>query len=131
MFSNDINRLKIYYKINKDEKQIKMFGKEFVENNKEKCKLLIEGKEYELMEYFDIKNIKEKKDKLEITLIGIKNITNASYMFSGREGVFVDEKFASLYSVPDIPNWNTINVTDMKYMFFCCSSLSSLPDISK
>ena len=131
MFSKDINKLKIYYNFNKDKKQIKIFGKEFVENNKEKCKLYIEGKEYELMEYFDTKNIKEIKDQLEITLVGIKNITNASYMFSGREGMFNDEKFESLLSVPDIPKWNTINVTDMKYMFFCCSSLSSLPDISE
>ena len=131
MFSNDINKLKIYYKFNKDGKPIKIFGKEFVENNKEKCKLLIEGKEYELMEYLDKKNIKEIKDQIDITLIGIKNITNASYMFSGREGFVFDEKFESLLSVPDISKWNTINVTDMKYMFFCCSLLSSLPDISK
>ena len=131
MLSKDINKLKIYYKINKNEKKIKIFGKEFVENNKEKCKLFIEGKEYELMEYLDIKNIKEIKDKLEITLVGIRNITNASYMFSGREGILIDEKFESLLSVPDLSKWNTINVTDMKYMFFCCSSLTSLPDISE
>ena len=27
--------------------------------------------------------------------------------------------------------WNTNNITDMSGMFFNCSSLSSLPDISK
>jgi len=37
---------------------------------------------------------------------------------------------SSLSSLPDISNWNTSNVTNMNGMFFYCSSLSSLPDIS-
>jgi hypothetical protein len=41
-----INKIKIKYKIDKEE-VIKIFGPEFVENNKEKCKIRIEGKEYE------------------------------------------------------------------------------------
>ena len=38
---------------------------------------------------------------------------------------------SSLSSLPDISKWNTSNVKDMSYMFSGCSSLSSLPDISK
>ena len=38
---------------------------------------------------------------------------------------------SSLISLPDISKWNTINVKDMSNMFENCSSLSSLPDISK
>ena len=38
---------------------------------------------------------------------------------------------SSLSSIPDISKWNTNNVTDMSYLFNGCSSLSSLPDISK
>ena len=38
---------------------------------------------------------------------------------------------SSLSSLPDISKLNTNNVTDMSYMFHRCSSLSSLPDISK
>ena len=38
---------------------------------------------------------------------------------------------SSLSSLPDISKWNTNNVTDMNHMFEYCSSLSSLPDISK
>ena len=37
----------------------------------------------------------------------------------------------SLLSLPDISKWNTSNVTNMEYMFDECSSLLSLPDISK
>ena len=38
---------------------------------------------------------------------------------------------SSLSSLSDIDNLNTNNVTDMSYMFYFCTSLSSLPDISK
>ena len=38
---------------------------------------------------------------------------------------------SSLSSLPDISKWNTNNVTDMSWMFLGCPSLSSLPDISK
>ena len=37
----------------------------------------------------------------------------------------------SLSSLPEISKWNTSNVTNMSYMFYNCTSLSSLPDISK
>ena len=38
---------------------------------------------------------------------------------------------SSLSSLPDISKWNTNNVTDMSGMLIRWSSLSSLPDISK
>ena len=38
---------------------------------------------------------------------------------------------SSLKSLPDISKWNTNNVTDMSNMFCGCNSLQSLPDISK
>ena len=38
---------------------------------------------------------------------------------------------SSLISLPDISKWNTNNVTNMGHMFSNCSKLSSLPDISK
>ena len=38
---------------------------------------------------------------------------------------------SSLQSLPDISKWNTEKVTDMSYMFESCRSLKSLPDISK
>ena len=38
---------------------------------------------------------------------------------------------SSLDSLPDISKWDTKNVTDMSYMFSECTSLKSLPDISK
>ena len=38
---------------------------------------------------------------------------------------------SSLSSLPDISKWNTNNVNDISDLFSGCSSLSSLPDISK
>jgi len=38
---------------------------------------------------------------------------------------------SSLISLPDISKWNMNNNIDISYMFYGCSSLSSLPDISK
>ena len=38
---------------------------------------------------------------------------------------------SSLLSIPDISKWNTSNVKNMSYMFYGCKSLSTLPDISK
>ena len=37
----------------------------------------------------------------------------------------------SLQTLPDISKWDTSNVNDMSFIFYNCSSLKSLPDISK
>ena len=110
----------IRYKINKNKNLIKIFGREFVDKNKNIVKLEIEGNEFELMEYY--KTNEKIKNNLEIKIKGIENITNMNYMF---------DRCSSLLSLPDISKWNTCNVIDMSYMFSECSALLSLPDISK
>ena len=37
---------------------------------------------------------------------------------------------SSLISIPDISKWNVINVENMSRIFINCKSLSSMPDIS-
>ena len=44
---------------------------------------------------------------------------------------YMFDKCSSLSSLPDISKWNTNNAKNMSDMFYKCSSLSSLPDISK
>ena len=87
----------IVYDINKEyeenEGNINIFGVKFVENNKNICKMIIDDKEYDISEKYDIENY--NNNILEIKLKGVNNITDMNSMFSG------------------------------------CSSLSSLPDISK
>ena len=148
MISKDVNgKLNIIYKINENDKKIRIFGDKFVKNNKNKCKISFEGNEYELQECFDITN--NKSNKLEISLIGIKDITDLSYMFYSCSSLLslpdksdLDFKqvtnmyhlFAncsSLISLPVISKWNTSLVENMALMFYNCSSLKSLPDISE
>ena len=137
MENEDLSYINIIYDINKDNKdeydifdsedkdkdevgdEISIFGSEFVKNNKNKCKMIIDNKEYEITEKYNIENY--NNNKLNIKLKGINNVTDMSDMFCG---------CSSLSSLPDISNWNTNNVTDMSSMFNGCSSLSSLPDIS-
>ena len=100
-------------------KKIKIFGENFVKNNKDLCKLYIFGEEYELCSYFNKKEIRLNKDKLKIKLRGINNVIDLSGMF---------EECSSLLSLPDISKWNTSNnIINMRKMFYGCSSLLSLP----
>ena len=91
MSNGDISEINIIYKIEIVEDNIKIFGNEFVENNKNKCKMIIDNKEYEIQEYFDIES--NNNNILNLKLKGINNITNMSYMFYGCK---------SLLSLPDI-----------------------------
>ena len=115
-YKNDII---IKYKINNKNK-IRIFGEEFVSNNKDNCQIIYEYKKYKLSEYFKFNN--PENNIFEIILTGINNIKDASFMFYDCD---------SLISLPDISEWNTINVINMNSMFQYCSSLETLPDISK
>ena len=119
MSEKNISEITIIYDINR-KNNIRIFGSEFVENNKDICKIIIYNKEYEIIEKYNIK--RNNDNKLRVKLKGINKVSNMSYMFSG---------CSSLLSLPDISKWNTNNVTNMSYMFYNCSSLLSLPDISK
>ena len=114
----------IQYKIDQTCKKIKIFGKNFVENNSENFVFIYDNDEYKLTEYLEIgKNKNIDKDILEIKLQVIKNnITNLSYMF---------DECTSLYSLPNICFLDTSNVTNMSGMFLGCKSLNYLSDISK
>ena len=126
---NYLDELTIIYKKVQNQKDeienengIKLFGEEFVKNNKLNCKIICQGKEFELIEYLDIKNIElNQKKALEIKLKGIKKITNMS-------GIFC--KCPSLLSLPDINQIDTSNITNMKDMFSECTSIILLPDFS-
>ena len=110
----------VNYNLKKEVSMIRLFGESFVKNNKNNCKIKIEGKEYELLEFFEIKNLKSKSNILSIELIGISNISDMSSIFCG---------CSELNSLPNISNWNTCNIFDMNSIFSGCSSLNSIPNI--
>ena len=112
-----MNKIKIGYKIGRKNKRVTLFGKTFVENNIENCRITIKGKEQKIEEsiFFN------ENGEITIQLNEIKKIKNISYMFYG---------CTSLISLPDISNWNMDDVTDITGMFASCTSLSLLSDIS-
>ena len=116
--NKEINEITIQYKTNYYDRNIRLFGENFVKNNKNLCKIIVENKEYDLCEYYSIKNLKLNNNKFEIKLKGIKNVTNMSYIFSD---------CSKLSSLPDISKWDTKNVTNMSFMFDGCSKLSVKP----
>jgi len=118
MYNGEIN---IIYDIKGDDRDINIFGYDFVRNNRDKCKMIIDNIESEITEVYYVNN-NYNNNKLNIILKGINNVTSMNGMF---------RYCSSLSSLPDISKWDTNNVTDMSYMFYGCSSLSSLPDISK
>ena len=75
-----ISEINIIYYI-KEENFINIFGFEFVENNKNICKMIINNKEYEISEKYNVQ--KNNKNKLKIKLKGIENDTDMSGIFSG------------------------------------------------
>ena len=121
---NIVDEITIEYKIDNIDnfQDIQIFGEDFVKNNKNICKINVNGNDLELSNNLDIKNNQLKNGKLEIKLKGIQKVTDMSHIFHNCK---------LLSSLPDISNWNTINVTNMSNIFDGCEALSSLPDISK
>ena len=78
------NEITMIYKIGKRE-SIQIFDEKFVNNNKSICKIIYDGKEYDLNENFELKNLNKSdidKKTIEIKLKGINNITDMSYIFN-------------------------------------------------
>ena len=115
-----LNEISIRYLINENEEGIRLFGEEFVNNNKENCFLTLNNKDYELCDYinFDEYNINKNEENFEVVLKENKKITNMSNIFNDCE---------SLKCISNIDKWDTQNVTNMSKMFMLCSNLDSLP----
>ena len=124
-FKNSLNKMTIRYKVNEKCTKVRLFGSLFVQNNKDNCEIIVEGKTQKLSEFLNVSN--NIKNILEIQLKETKAITNMSHMFC--RGIETTDKM-SLVSIPNISEWDTKNVTDMSYLFCCCEDLMSLPDIS-
>ena len=105
-----------------NEPTIRILGDNFLKNNKDNYEMIINGKKSELKTFFNINDMKIRKNILEVKLREIKPVTDLSYMFCN---------CTSLLSLSDISKWNTTNVTSMKGMFQFCSSLLFLPSIAK
>ena len=144
---NEVNKneIDLIYNITKDHDIIKIFGENFVENNKDLCKIIHENTQYDLNEYFECVNY--NSDTLKIKLKGINNVSNLESMFEECSELSCLSDFSNfdttyainmryLFSgcefeqLPDISKFNTSNVINMDEMFSSCALLKTLPDIS-
>ena len=147
-YLNQCNYITIRYK-NCTNKTINIFGKCFVEINKENCKIVIDDKEFKLNSIIKKSLMKKVGNEYEINLKIFKRITNLSFMFhkcnllSSIENISELNKYGikdihnmfsdceSIESFPDISKFDTSKVINMNNLFSRCKSLAILPDISK
>ena len=80
LFNNN-DKFIIFYSMEQVEDNIKIFGKTFVKNNKNKCKIIFNNKKYKLTEEFFIGDL--DIDVFYIILTDLQNISDFSYMFYG------------------------------------------------
>ena len=116
-----------------------IFGFQFVNNNKDRIELIINGEKNELTSKYELK---EGENKIEII---IKNkITNLEYMFYNcislkniEELKYLDtreinnfsyifEYCESLSDIKGLENWNVSNGNDFSDMFYGCESLTDI-----
>jgi hypothetical protein len=101
------NEIILKYKLGKDDR-LRIFGDNFVKNNKDNYKMIIDSKVFELETFLNLKNIKIKNKELKIKLKEINISSNLNQMFY---------ECSLLSLIKDKKGWNTINVTNMSDMF--------------
>ena len=82
--------------------------------------------------YSSITKIGQKDSNLSTLSSAYKKISDITYKFTNNSFILSGMFFncSSLISLPDISGWNINNVSGINFMFYNCSSLKSLPDIS-
>ena len=121
-YFDGIKTIDIIYRIKNPKEKLKIFGENFVKNNKNICRILIKDYECDLCPFIDINQYNyDNSGAFEIKLDGVNNIINMSEMF---------HKCNNLSSVPNISQMNTSKVIKMNSLFDGCEILETLPDIS-
>jgi len=130
-FENDQNKgnknkkFKLKY-IVESNLEIRIFGEKFVNNNKDKCHLIIYNNDCELKEKY---NFKEKGEQT-ITLVIDEEIVNFEGMFCLYKGIF---PLTDASSLQDLDTSEAINLSSM---FCCCNRIADFSfvqnwDVSK
>ena len=86
-----------------NESKIKLFGSKFVNKNKDKCKIIYNEKEYDLMEYFEFDINYNHNDSFKIQLRINNNITDISHIFfQCKELLSISDLLVDNYNITDI-----------------------------
>jgi len=110
-------------------KKIRLLGQKFINNNKAKCKFVINNNSYELFDFLKISKDLEKQISLNNGIYQIKLRINKDEYLTDMSHMFKD--CSSLLFLPDISELNTFYVRDMSYLFYGCNLLENIPKISK
>ena len=89
------NEIDIIYKYDKNLNKIKLFGENFVNNNKNNCILLINNDLKELCEYYEIKENKN----ITVKLIEKNKMRDVSYMFYECKSLLSIINFSKCYGI--------------------------------
>lgn len=121
---NKSKSFKFKYFIDKEESsEIYIFGDIFVQNNKDKCHLIINGNDCELRAKYKFK----EKGEQTITLIIDQEIINYSKMFKMGKlyGFNLYNNNNNLIDVSSLENLDTSNCIDLSYMFCGCYKIKN------
>jgi surface protein len=102
--------------------KIKLFGPEFVSHNKDKCKIIHNGIESPIVEFYFLSYEDIQNDDFRIKLKGINLVNDLSYMF---------RKCKYLKKLPNISRIDTSNITNMRVMLEGCEYLEKLPNLKQ
>ena len=97
------NTIQIIYKLNKNYNKVNIFGKIFVKNNENNCRIKYKDKEFRLRDYLEI-NENAHEDEITLDLIITNEIKDMSYMFF---------ECNSLISFPDKYLLNSPDISDL------------------
>lgn len=118
-FGNKSKSFELKYFIDeKDSSEIFIFGEVFVKNNKDKCHLIINEKDYELRTKYKFKT----KGEQTITLVIDQEITNFSNMFYFGAALFSYHK-NNLIDASSLENLDTSKCENFSFMFCRCKKL--------
>ena len=118
---NKLSEVTLRYKYKDEDNEVQVLGDHFVEVNRDKCKMILEGRECDICNIFKLYQ-RYPNNILEIKIKETSKITDMSKIFCN---------CINLIYLDDIAKWNMTNVTNISYFFYHCLSLTSLPDISR
>ena len=116
-----LNELILLYKIQGHEKNIRLFGDTFFENNQNNFSLFINDKEVQFCDIISKNQIEGNSNIFKVILKEKRHVDDYSYLFF---------KCNSLYSFTNVDKMNLSHVTNISHLFTECTSLTHLPDIS-
>jgi len=117
--------------------KVKILGSMFINNNKDKCKIIYKNKIYELREYFEEINTNyNHKDSFKLKIIFFNNIINMNSIFSECDTLFsfsdniepeLDKNLITEFNqlnIENIQTYDLISNTDTNDFYTESSSLS-------